>query len=345
MQIVLHIGPHKTGTTYIQHQFQNYRDKLLESGWLYPDVGCPPQMAAHHDLAHASEKYLTQNTKPLADLRDQGKNLVFSAEGFCMWGPNKYQKFQDVVRGDKVTLVYYMRDPYEVFYSYWKEEIKQGLVTSLPEKFMEHFNDPFKSRMLNPLLDIARYKKLGSDFEVKLLPYDALLRDRLDIFQTFTSNALKLKDEFPSSGQRPNQSLSIEVSEFLRVLTKDLDAERGYKRKVVRYAFYRLGLRQVSASINQAFASGMAGLRKECKLDRNNRFYRILEKQIIETYGNDFYYLPEDRKIFPEGIMSYHFYDEGDILSSKTVRPLYNDVRERVIRAIGEGSTNDEDLI
>ncbi|MCB9992913.1 MAG: hypothetical protein H6873_04560 [Hyphomicrobiaceae bacterium] len=39
MRIVVHIGLHKTGTTYLQHQLASRRAELARQGWLFPKTG------------------------------------------------------------------------------------------------------------------------------------------------------------------------------------------------------------------------------------------------------------------------------------------------------------------
>lgn len=65
-RLVLHIGPHKTGTTYIQNLFHKNRDALEKAGILYPDFS--PD-TAHHVLA---SPWLTRNVAPAYPLDPRG---------------------------------------------------------------------------------------------------------------------------------------------------------------------------------------------------------------------------------------------------------------------------------
>ena len=47
-QLVLHVGAHKTGTTYLQNLFHQNRAALADAGIYYPDIG---PNTAHHVLA------------------------------------------------------------------------------------------------------------------------------------------------------------------------------------------------------------------------------------------------------------------------------------------------------
>ena len=49
-KVILHVGAHKTGTTYLQNLFHLNRARLAEAGIHYPDIG---PNTAHHALAGA----------------------------------------------------------------------------------------------------------------------------------------------------------------------------------------------------------------------------------------------------------------------------------------------------
>lgn len=53
MNLVIHIGRHKSGTTSLQHWLQSNSKNLRRAGFLYPASGLDNQQGAHHDLSHA----------------------------------------------------------------------------------------------------------------------------------------------------------------------------------------------------------------------------------------------------------------------------------------------------
>ena len=220
--IVMHAGPHKTATTYIQHNLQAAKENLLGLGWLYPDVG-KEDYSAHHDLAHNSDKYFGDNTvgkKELSALanRPQDQNLIFSAEGFCRWGAAKLKKFSEIIGAGEIDIVYVVRNPVDVFYSYWAEEIKQGYSYSLPQAFSENFANPMASRLLNPLIDIAKIKHAGMT-RIHVVPFEVLRERKINVYSHILESVMGLHDVSPSVTDARNTSFPIELTEFLRLLT------------------------------------------------------------------------------------------------------------------------------
>ncbi len=104
-RLVLHVGPHKTATTYMQTNFARLRLRLAQAGWIYPDAvgiqaGIPE---AHHDLAYRAETYFWPNrdnhhqlTQLANLLQCNRKNLLLSAEGFSMWSLPQYLRLADI---------------------------------------------------------------------------------------------------------------------------------------------------------------------------------------------------------------------------------------------------------
>ncbi len=219
--LVAHIGPHKTATTYIQQNFSFNREALNAHGWIYP-LECSDGQHAHHHIAHNADLYLGgPETRVLAGLgaraNAEGKHIVLSAEGFCRWTPKGFQDMASIMGQTQVELVYVVRDPFDVLYSHWGEEVKQGYSKGFSDRFVENFTDAVRSRLLNPMRDLAGL--LASGFKVHVVPYEILRQDKIDIFQHVCATVLGVAD-LPVPDARPkNTAYPIELTEFLRLLT------------------------------------------------------------------------------------------------------------------------------
>ena len=91
-RLVLHIGPLKTGTTYLQEGFRARREALADLGWLYPLPGQLNQERALWGLlgpkiAWVSEDQQRRHRTPARALLDETKAwdgpLLVSAEALC----------------------------------------------------------------------------------------------------------------------------------------------------------------------------------------------------------------------------------------------------------------------
>lgn len=229
--IVLHAGPHKTATTYIQHNLFNLRQDLLARGWHYPDVGLAGS-TGHHDLAHNPAQYLEEDGAEAAAMatlarKASGKNIVFSAEGFCRWNRARLTKLAKALNEPAFEIVYVLRHPIDTFHSYWAEEVKQGYSASLTDAFARDFADPQSSRLLNPLIDIGKLS-LYPEARIRVIPYEVLRSRKIDIFSHFAETVLGLKGLQPASNASRNVAFPIELTEFLRLMT--IVAGQGARR-------------------------------------------------------------------------------------------------------------------
>ena len=68
MKLVFLVGPHKTGSTYLQVNLAKQRKELRDRGWIYPKAGTSGDFG-HHDLAHSFATYLTEDDPKGTELR------------------------------------------------------------------------------------------------------------------------------------------------------------------------------------------------------------------------------------------------------------------------------------
>ncbi len=312
--LVLHIGPHKTATTYIQHNLFAKRDELKTLGWCYPSVGMLDQRA-HHDLAHNYSEYLNSDGKHFAELtegvRDEAgdASIVFSAEGFCRWKPEQFRKLSELLGQTEIHLVYAVRDPVSLFYSYWAEEVKQGCPASLPQRFANNFNDPLKSRIVNSMVDLDPLLQMD-DSQLHILLVEAIRRKNGDIFEVFAQSVLGLQNLKAQEKARSNQSYPIELTEFLRLLTARKANGAPHVGPELRHKFIRgtnANERQQIVSVIQTYAKHA---RKQITVPRDTFVMQTLEGQIRERLSG---------LIYPEEDAAEPFLNEAAIL------PYYDD--------------------
>ena len=65
---VLHVGPHKTATTWMQTNLHFNAAALEKAGWLYPQVG-ERVVIAHHDLSDHPAEILDDGSRKSAAFR------------------------------------------------------------------------------------------------------------------------------------------------------------------------------------------------------------------------------------------------------------------------------------
>ena len=161
MEIVLHIGPHKTGTTTVQ---QFLHDNLADDQ-PHPDHWYPrPERngPGHAHLAWqtlGSPAHRTEASDALGMLVDRAaaagtKRLVLSSEEFAWAYPRRTALLRAALRDHAVHLVMTLNPPLRRAMSSWQEMVKHGHPDSLadnPEKVLKR--PGFRSDLLRCFVD------------------------------------------------------------------------------------------------------------------------------------------------------------------------------------------------
>jgi hypothetical protein len=304
--LVLHIGPHKTATTYVQNNLFHARQDLERRGWLYPKIGTEG-LPGHHDLAHNDARYIGEGADRAAALsafakkaRQTGQNIVFSAEGFCRWSPAQFDAFAKVMEADTVDLVHVMRDPFDLFYSHWGEEVKQGHSSSLPDRFAEHFNDPLVSRRLNPMVDLARLSRQDT-LRLHAVPYEVLRNRKIDIYTHIGAEVLGLPNLEVSNIKEKNVSFPIEMTEFLRAMTllHGDGARRLPDNSAMRLRFTRMLRHADRKEITTMMKTAGRSARRKIRIPANPSYLRRLTKTLMRGMEGCWTLPFEEEELFP----------------------------------------------
>jgi len=143
-RVFLHIGAHKTGTTYLQNLFHLNRARLAQAGIIYPDIG---PNDAHHALAAV---WLDMPDVPQGFFGASGPEglwdrlteryakapgtLFLSAENFTRAYP-KTVDFADLARRlsdfDEVRIIYTLRQQVDLVQSLWLQTAREGRIHAI----------------------------------------------------------------------------------------------------------------------------------------------------------------------------------------------------------------------
>lgn len=315
MRFVVHVGPHKTGTSYMQMRLFQGREHLESRGWIYPDIATYG-MDAQHDMAHNPDLYLDPEGEYAKDFRDivqrchdEGKNLLLSAEGFRTWDAEKMWKLTEAVGAQKAELVYAFRCPFSVFQSYWAEEVKQGFSGSLAFRFMQNFVDPDNSQILNPFVDLDRFDN-DERFEINVIYFDAARKREIDICDLLVEGVLGCSPLPPPERDAVNESLPIEMTEFLRLITFRHSKTKRFTDSRYRLAFFRLTTPEERAEIVETMKKKAGDSFRVFQLPRKNPFYEDIKQRFAaRQYKRK---LPEGgEQDLPDTVIKWRFGDLG----------------------------------
>lgn len=226
-QIYIHIGLHKTGSTYIQKVFTENRDILRESGIDYPELGAE-FLFGHHNIAwslmpgRALQNTNRFSTEQLLKYFEESpfERFLISSEDFDFLQSHQVEKLHRLLSNYQVEIVMYARNPVEAVYSRWQEGIKHGETKPL--------KDYCEQIAINPKpLDYCRTAStwtnvFGAD-AVTIVIYDNLVAKKVDVALYFLRNILEIEakeDRFLLPKAWVNPSNDAGVIEALRQLNE-----------------------------------------------------------------------------------------------------------------------------
>jgi hypothetical protein len=336
--LVIHIGPRKTATTYLQSNFYRNRKELLAKGWLYPVVSTGLQNA-HHAVAGALGEIRSGRGQLARSIARAGKSararnagILISSEGFANATPEDFLMLGERFGQQEVVVVYTLRDPLDLFVSNWNETVKVGKTASLGDYAARHLANPLRSRVVNPLMRLKPILETP-DLGLVVLNFEELKRTRADIYTAFGRHVLGLEDLKPAQDKPRNESFPAEINDFLRLLSRRLD----YDPKEAEFLFARQFARthtpaeiaQIAASVRRAGA----GARTDIVFDRNQPWLAALEVDLLQTLGDRLVPPPTSATLFGRGVVESVSYDIDALAADPEVRDLVDRSGTRVRKA------------
>ncbi len=237
-KLLLHIGPHKTGSTYIQKFFFENNDELRGLGVNYPMQGLGGQFGQHELVEKV--KTLDSEALPLY-LREfiaPDANFV-SSENFDRLHAGDIEKLGKALSalltepGD-LRILFYQRNYADLLPSWWQEEVKHGAVISFYEFVLPHILRPFASNLVNPSLILDLYAAVFGKDNITIVDYDRA-KDNL-LLPIFGLLGLELH---VAGNEIVNSSMQVELVEVLRALNAIAKARDEWHFHKTRTLFLR----------------------------------------------------------------------------------------------------------
>lgn len=221
-EFVIHVGPHKTGTTYLQLSLRAARAALRERNILVADIwdhaaGNPSQSKLAAALRDGREAELAGQ---IASLIATGcERIVISSEDVSNLPLPALRSLRKLTAGHAVRIIFYIRRWSETVPSAWQEGIKGGQVFTLPEFVLSHAHRPQQSRLLNIDLKINPFVQIFGLPALTLVSYSELRDAGTDMFSHFAANFLGWETGPAMPGTKlANASRNPRETELLRSL-------------------------------------------------------------------------------------------------------------------------------
>jgi hypothetical protein len=238
---VIHFGPHKTGSTYLQLRFSEYRAVMAERGIVFPAVWefkphNPSQLKLVEDLRAGN---LAALEAEFAALNASAADIVLiSAEDLANCGETELALLKRLTAGNEVRLVFYLRRWSGRLPSIWQEGVKQGAVAGLPQFLMTHLIRKTGSGLLDPDTKLQTLAGIFGRDAIRLVCYDMIAGTKLDLFTHFAKHFLGWRNPpAPGDVKRANPSLDPVDIELIRVLNAIHQAQGGARDTGLRDAF------------------------------------------------------------------------------------------------------------
>jgi len=329
---VLHVGPHKTATTWLQRNFHHNAAALEKAGWLYPQTG-ERVAVAHHDLSDNQKEVLDEGSRKVAQIRkiaeraDEKKlNVLLSSEGFSKWNPKTLAKLREIIAPHELKIVYTLRDPVSLVYSIWAQKVKTGGPKSFPEHYEEQVRKGGKSRSLDPLSDIEKFAGVENSTLTVLL-YDEIRRQDRDIFDVFCEDVLGIGRLPHDESVDANDRQPLEMTEFMRAMVLRAGRWKGGDRVNIGQIFKHM-VGDATREQIVAAVSAVPQARRSTIVARDDEALVKMERRLIKRYALLMVPAPGD-KLFLEGPASFDHYDVDALEKDPKVHGLLDDLSQK----------------
>jgi len=244
---LLHIGPHKTGTTTVQGAFHRARERLAAEGVFYPGQGRQPLWSVLAvtqrpalvgdpcpDIAHWH--YLVRSVGAAG-----GKRVVVSSE-FLADADDAAARRVVSDLGPRVHVAVTLRPLTKILPSQWQQYMQNGYCMPYLEWLEGILSDPprtptpgFWRRHRHDAL-IARWAAAAGPENLTVIVVDE--SDRLMLLRTFKA-MLGLPDGLLVPGEgTENRSLTLAEAEVVRLLNEEFKRRRWPGRSYARFMRY-----------------------------------------------------------------------------------------------------------
>jgi hypothetical protein len=223
---VIHVGPPKAGSKYLQSSLTGLRRRLERLKIFYPAT----LMTAERRPTHAALDPLLRAGGPnpaleqaFAEINEGGyRQVVLSWEGACALPEPALHYLRGLIGPqNEVQVVYYLRRFSERMPSLWKQEIKAGRTVTLPEAVARATRMPIDGPEYNATLLWERWVNVFGRASLRIVSLNNLREHKIDLFDHFAVTFLKwsgtMRPKRPTVHESPD-AVDTEMGRALNAL-------------------------------------------------------------------------------------------------------------------------------
>jgi len=286
---------------------------------------------AHHDLSDNPDEVLDPASRKVRELRaiaarsaERGLHILLSSEGFRNWKPHHIQALQAIMAPHALRIVYCLRDPATLLYSFWAQQVKTGLTLAFPVFYRKHLRKAATSRIVNPLVEVDVLATIDHASLVLLL-YDEIGRQKRDIFDVFIEDILKLPRLPHATDVSGNQRQPVEMTEFMRLVQLRTGNWKDEAEANIGQAFRFLLPAHKEEEVVAAVAAVDEG-RRMLPIRRNLPIFTKIERKLLRKHKARMVPRPEANRLFLDGVQECRYYDAAALEADPQVRRLLDEI-------------------
>jgi hypothetical protein len=239
--VYIHIGPHKTGTTTIQHGLALNEKSLRKKGVLVPKSGRPyPNNGGSHNLSWElripnsrvyNPKYGTWKDLLNEIAEDRRiKKIILTSEDFCLLDEGEIRSIREYLAGFRVKVIIYLRRQDKAHQSLWVEFAKNRANLPIVGSFVEWLEEyDYAIRNYDYLEIISKWEAVFSQENMILRLFDTKQFEQ-SLFHDFL-NLCHIQLNHVITPQHTNISPGVKTIEAIRLLKNHIDFSHIDERK------------------------------------------------------------------------------------------------------------------
>ena len=265
---IIHIGPPKTGSKYIQSQLFHSRPSLEANGVVYPSNWWNTADKIMHD---AVSDGLRQGKDLKADFdainATDAETVILSCEGFDDLKLGELERLRRYIGDHPVEIVYYARRWSDRIPSDWRQRVMMGQYATFPEFYIRFLSNPEGTGEINYSIVWKTFEQIFGRQSLRIVSFNNLVDCGIDLFKHFCEVIVGLgaTPQIVEGLIQRNKSPDMIDTEILRVINYLYYLDTSQVDKVMRVKFHKLKEHYDLSSLREHMQSDM----REIKLKDN----------------------------------------------------------------------------